>query len=214
MKLTRGDLQVTNGLFRTALTHFRAMRPERGGAAKRREQLVIIGQSAEKPAGKLGLPAPPGGKSASPIGHESPVAGRTNSVAGLPDGLVIDAKNKIGMRNLAAQLSLFLFREVAAVALILDNFERAAWPAAPNGAPHLAGHPPGCTRRGPATRIDRDRRAVTATAAEPITIQIARFGRRRRGGVFRPTLFGQPENAAGIGMIVIEFQPGGELAVG
>ena len=213
MQFPRRDLQITHRLIRAARAHFGPMRPEGGGAAKRREQRLITGKRAEQRAGKLNLATPPGGKPASPIGHERAVTGRANAMPGLTDRLVIDAEDEIGMRNLAAKLALFLFCQITPVALILDHLQRAAWPAPPDSAPHLAGHAPGGARRGPSPCIHRNSRAIAAAAAQTITVQIARFRRFWCGGILWPALFCQPEDAAGIGMIVIGLQPRGQLAV-
>ena len=55
-----------------------------------------------------------------------------DAVARLPDGLVIDTENEIGVRDLAAKLRFFLLCQVTAVALVLDYLEGAGWSAAPD----------------------------------------------------------------------------------
>ena len=48
----------------------------------------------------------------------------------LPDGLVIDTKDEIGMRDLTTQLRLFLLGQITPVAVVLDHLKRTARPAA------------------------------------------------------------------------------------
>ena len=132
------------------------MRPESGGASQAAERLLIVGEGAEEGAGKPDPATAPGSQTTGPVGHEGIVARGANPVAGLTDGLVINAENEIGMRNLAAKLPFLALRQIPPVTLILDHLQRArsashagccaeprgpraAWCAAMRGRPYTWG---------------------------------------------------------------------------
>ena len=136
-----------------------------------------------------------------------------DAVARLPDGLVIDTENEIGVRDLAAKLRFFLLCQVTAVALVLDYLEGAGRPAAPDRAPDLAGHTACGAGRGASGRVERYRRPVVIGAGQPEAVQISGLRCLRRGRVLRAPLLREPEDAAGVRVVVIGLQPARQFAI-
>ena len=213
MQFTRRDFKIANGFPGTSLPHLDPVGPEGGRASQAAERLLVVGKGTEEGAGKLDLAASPGSQPAGPVGHEGVVTRGAYTVTGLSDGLFINAEDEIGMRDLAAKLPFLDLRQIASVALVLDHLEGPARPATTDVAPDLAGHAAGCARRRAAAGIHRDRRAVAVDADQAIAVQISRFRLGWGGGVLRATLSGEPEDPAGVRMIIIGLQPRGELAI-
>ena len=213
VKLLGGDVQIAHGLVRTAGAHFGAVRPEGGGGAKIGKGRFLVGKGAEERSGKFDLAASPGRQPARPVCHMRVRSTDADAVAGLPYGLVIDAEDKIGMRDLAAKLCLFLLCQITPIALVLDYLQRTGRPATADGAAHLAGHAPCRPRRGPPARIKRDRRPVAACRRQTEAVQIAGLRRSRRGRVLRAAFLGKPEDTACVRVIVVALQPSRQLAI-
>ena len=207
MKFTRRDFKIANGFRGTPLPHLDPVGPEGGGASQAAERLLIVGKGAEEGAGKLDPAASPGSQPAGPVGHEGIVTRGAYPVARLTDGLFINAEDEIGVRDLAAKLPFLDLRQIASVAFVLDHLEGPARPATTDVAPDLAGHAACRPRRRAAAGIHRDRRAVAVDADQTIAVQISGFRFGRGGGILRATLSGEPEDPAGVRMVVIGLQP-------
>ena len=98
------------------------MRPESSGSPKIGEGCLLVGEGAEEGSCQLYITTPPGGQPAGPVGHMRVGTAYANAMPGLPNGLVINTEDEIGMRNLASKLRLFLLCQIASVTFVFDHF--------------------------------------------------------------------------------------------
>ena len=189
------------------------MCPKGTGTAQCRKCRFILGEITEQGTSEFNVTAAPGSQPTGPASHHGLVTAYTQRVAGLANSFAINTKDEIGMRNFAAQLAFLPAGEIAAVAVVINQLQGTAWPAAADGAAYLTRDRTCLARRCAACRRYRDGRPIAVSCRQAKAVQISGFGGCWPCRVLWLALFGKPVNATRIRMVIIAFQPGRQFTV-